>query len=269
MYWIPHTMDTETTTPGRQAATRGLAIVGFVALVALGMWLAIYLSRYVPTAVGRLGSAATYIGSIFIPNNSPSNKLAVVPSASTTPTMSTTTATISTPSKPATHTVPVRMGGQSAGTGSGVIARKPGLRSTSTQEIGSGQPSYYGLPDLTVTIDAVGYLTSSSTSSFVAATTVPHGAIPAVKFTVKNAGTNVAQPWRFSASIPTATNYLYQSVPQQSLNPGDYIDYTLGFSEPLPGTNKTITITANYDNGITESNSTNDTATAQITILGS
>lgn len=263
-------MDTETTTnSGRDAAVQGLAIVGFIALVALGMWLAIYFSRYVPAAVGRLGSAATYVSSIFIPK-SPSSHLVVVPptATSTGSAAATSTTPSSSPATPTTKPAPVRAGGQPSGTGSSV-AREPGQQSASAQVIGSGQPSYYGLPDLAVTIEAVGYLTSSSTSSFVAATTVPHGAIPAVKFMVKNVGTNVAGPWRFSASIPTATNYLYQSVPQQSLNPGDYIDYTLGFSQPLTGTNKTITITANYDHSVTESNTNNDTATAQVTILGS
>jgi len=254
-------MDTETTTTsGREAATRGLAIVGFIALVALGMWLAIYLSRYVPTAVGRLGSAATYVGSIFIPKASAPH-LAVVPPATTTTPVLTAAATST-----ATTTPPKK---RSSGVGYGVTPREPGQQSSTTQTIGAGTPAYYGLPDLAVTITAVGYMTSSSTDSFVAANTVPHNAIPAVKFTVKNVGTNVAGPWRFSASIPTATDYLYQSVVQQGLNPGDYIDYTLGFSQPLTGTDKTITITANYDHSITESTTNNNTATAQVTILGS
>lgn len=256
--------DSQPSTPPSDAAVRGLAVVGFVALVALGIWLAIYSSRFVPAAVGRLGSAAVYVGSLFV--SSPSSGLAVVPTASTTipfggigaasttPAAATSTAATSKrpTAKPAKPVVPAA-----------------GNQTSETYPLGTAAPALYGLPDLAVTIGAVGYLTSSSTNSFVAATTVPQGAIPAVKFTVKNIGTNVAEPWRFSAAIPTATNYLYQSIPQQSLNPGDYIDFTLGFSQPTPGANRTITITANYDHAIPESNTENDTATAELTILGS
>ena len=62
--------------------------------------------------------------------------------------------------------------------------------------------------------------------------------------------------------------YTYESQPQQSLNPGDSIDYTLGFDQADAGT-QTISITANYDHAVAESDSGNDSASAQITILGS
>jgi hypothetical protein len=252
---------TETLSPSRQAALGGLAVVGFISLIILGMWLAVYSARFVPPTVNRIGAAAVYLGSLFTP--APDANLTVVPTASTTipfgdgttttPVASTTPATTTTPTtKPATPVAPSK-----------------GIETSGTYTLGSGAPALYGLPDLAVTITAVGYLATSSTSSFVPAAVVPHGAIPAVQFTVKNVGTNVAGIWNFSASIPTSTNYLYQSVAQQTLNPGDYIDFTLGFSQPIPGTNQKVTITVDSNNTLSETTKTNNVANATLTILGS
>jgi hypothetical protein len=123
----------------------------------------------------------------------------------------------------------------------------------------------YGLADLTSSITATGYLTSADTNSFVPAIVIPHGMRPAVKFTVRNIGTNVAGAWQFQASIPTQVGYQYQSTPQQALNPGDSIDYTLGFDQPNLGA-QTITIIANYNNAIIEATTANDTSSAHVTI---
>ena len=240
----------------REAAVTGLAIVGFIALVAAGMWLAVYSARYMPTIANRIGAAAVSLSSVFgSDNGSPS--LSVVSNASTTIPFGNGTSTSAT-STPATSTPVSHPSTPSAGP-----------KTSTTTAVGGTGGSLYGQPDLIVTISAVGYLTSSSTDSFVAATTVPHGATPAVKFTVKNVGTNVAGSWRFSASIPTTSNPIYQSIPQQSLNPGDYIDFTLGFTQPSAGSNQTISVTADFDHSVAESNENNNSTSASITILGS
>ena len=112
----------------------------------------------------------------------------------------------------------------------------------------------------------MGYLTTNSTSSFVAASTVTAGYRPAVQFTIKNIGTNVAGSWRFSANIPTSVGYVFDSLTQQPLNPGDSVAYTLGFDNATIGSNESITITANYDNAIAESNTTNNTASTIVNV---
>ncbi|MHB1770087.1 MAG: CARDB domain-containing protein [Minisyncoccota bacterium] len=246
----------DTNTPTRRAAIHGLAVVGFLTLIALGMSLAVYSARYVPSTVGRLGAAAVSLSQIFTPASSPS--LSVVPTASTTIPFDTASSTASTSVTHATVSTPAPQ----------PVTPTAGAETGGTYQLGGGAVALSGLPDLIVTINAVGYLTSTSTSSFVATTTVPYGENPAVKFTVKNIGTNVAGPWRFSASIPTSSDSIYQSVPQQSLNPGDYIEYTLGFSQPNAGANQTISVTANFDHAVTESNTNNNSASAKITILG-
>jgi hypothetical protein len=244
----------------RQTAITSLAVIGFVALMAFGMWLAVYSTRYVPTIVGRIGSAAVYLGSVFTPGSSPS--LTVTENA--TSTIISFGESTSTPTSAATPPEPV------------AIAPKPapvtaGPKTGGVYQIGgatSTPATLYGFPDLIVTIKNVGYLATTSADSFVAATSVPYGNRPAVTFSIKNIGTNVTGSWRFSATIPTQTSYLYQSLPQQSLAPGDSIDYTLGFDQANKGTDQMISITANFDHAVTESNLNNDSASAKLTILG-
>lgn len=243
----------------RQIVTNGLAITGFIALIVLGIWLAVYAVRFVPSVVGGIGAAAVSLGSVFNPAPSPSLSVASSsPSsveASTTISFGDGTSTIPAKTASSSRTVPV-----SAGT-----------PTSQTIPLGSTTPvsAPHGLADLVTNITAVGYLATTSADSFVASTTVPAGSRPAVKFTIKNSGTNVTGPWRFSASIPTQTAYIFQSELQQSLAPGDSIDYTLGFDQANRGANQTISVTANFDNAIAESDKNNNSASAAVTILGS
>lgn len=243
----------------RQMVINGLAIVGFVALVAAGIWLAIYSTRFVPTVVNGLGSAAVYIGSVFNPANEPTLSVVTTPIDSTTiffgeASSTNVTATNTTSSNPKP------------------ISKTPGNVTTSVHQIGGSATTtntFSGLPDLVVSISSVGYLASTTTDSFVATSTMQSNNRPAVKFTIRNVGTNVSGQWRFSASIPTRSSYLYQSSLQQSLSPGDSIDYTLGFDQPIAGSNKIISVTANFDNAVGESNMNNNSAATSITIIGS
>lgn len=250
----------ERTPLDRQIVVNTLAIVGFIALIGASMWLAVYSTRYVPDVVGRIGSAAVYLGSVFTPAEEPTLSVVQTPAASTTipfgeEYLTTETGTTSLPTVPAgTKIIPTA-----------------GKKTSGTYQIG-GAPAtggLSGLPDLTVTISAVGYLASASAESFVATSTVPADSRPAVKFTIKNIGTNVSGPWRWSASIPTQTAYLYQSQIQQTLGPGDSIEYTLGFDQSNKGAGQTISITANFDRTVAESNTDNNSASAKVTVLGS
>ncbi len=248
--------ETPQSAPNRAAAIHTLAVVGFVALIGAGMWLAVYSTRYVPGVVGRIGTAAVYLGSVLTP--APPASLSVVP----TPVASTTIpfGESSPTTTPKTASVEPK-----------TIATTAGQKTTTTTQIsGAATPNALsGLPDLVVSIKTVGYLSSTSTDSFVASQTVPAGNRPAISFSIKNIGTNATGAWRFSASIPTTLTPIYQSVPQQSLNPGDYIDYTLGFDQANRGTDQVISVTANFDRAVTESNSNNNSASAKVTILGS
>lgn len=250
----------ELNVPNRQAAVNALAIVGFIALIGASMWLAVYSTRYVPTVVNGAGAAAVYLGSVF---NRSTTSLSVVPTASTTISFSGASSTISTTAS-STVSEPVK------NIPSKPVATTAGEKTTGTYLINSTPAgvSLSGLPDFIVVIKDVGYLATSSADSFIASSTVPSGSRPAVSFSIKNVGTNVTGAWRFSASIPTQTAYIYESQPQQSLNPGDSIDYVLGFDQANKGSGQTISITANFDRAVAESNPGNDNASTKVTILG-
>lgn len=250
--------DHESPVPNRAIVVHTLAVVGFIALIGASMWLAVYSTRYVPAVVTRLGSAAVYLGSVFTPSEEPA--LSVVPTASST--------VISFGEADPTPVVSATVKSASAKP----VAPIAGPKTIGTYQIGGAAtttPSLAGFPDFVVTIRTVGYLATTSAESFIASTTVPVGGRPAVNFTIQNAGTNVSGAWRFSASIPTASSYIYQSQPQQSLAPGDSIEYTLGFDQAIPGIDKMISISANFDRAVTESNFDNNSASTKVIILGS
>lgn len=233
----------------RQSAINGLAIIGFIALIATGLWLAVYSTRFVPAVVNRAGSAAVYLGSLF--TRAPEPILSVVPTPTASSTISFGQASSTTPVKP--------------------VVTVPGIKTNTSYQINGATSTsvFFGLPDLVTYIDDVGYLSTASADSFIASSTVPAGGRPAFKFTIQNIGTNVTGAWRFSASIPTQTAYIYQSQPQQSLNPGDSIEYVLGFDQAKTSANQTISVTANFDHAVGESNTNNNSASAKVTILGS
>src|SRR3989344_4139658 len=152
-------------TPERKAAMYGLAVVGFVALIGAGIWLAFYSTRFVPDVANRIGSAAVFLGSIFTP--APTLTVVPTPVASTTISFgqSTSTSVASSTQPKATSTT-------------------AGAKTSDTFVLGGSttSSSLSGLPDLVVSIDAVGYLTSTSTDSFVAGSVVSAGNRPAVRF---------------------------------------------------------------------------------------
>jgi hypothetical protein len=241
---------------GRATTIVVLAAVGFVAVLALGIGLASYSTRYVPLVVNRVGAAAVYLSSFF--KEAPGLVVVQTPVSSSTP--------VETPSVDTPTTTPVT-------TTQPPVVKKPvkGPSTSGTYPIvTTTAPAHLsGLPDLTVRIDAVGYLATSSTESFIASTTAPSGMRPAVKFSIKNVGTNIAAPWRFTATIPTQSSYLFYSPLQQPLMPGDSIDYILGFDQAVRGVAQPITVVANFDKAVDESDNKNNTAVATITILGS
>lgn len=251
------------TTSNRAVVINTLAIAGFIAIVGALIWLAVSSGRIIPGVVNGIGNAAVYLGSVFAPSPTPGINVVPIPSASTTISFGTATTTpisvvATTTATTTPHTAPkpvVTHPGTSTG----------GVYQTSTTTVAA---NYYGTGDLKTTIDFVGYLTSDSTETFVGGTTVPSGKRPAVKFTIKNVGTNWTGVWRFTATIPTRSATTFVSDPQQSLAPGESIDYTLGFDNTLRGSAETITISANSSHTASDLNTSNDTASATIDTLG-
>jgi CARDB len=258
------TYTTETTNKNvaRAAAINALATVGFIALLILGISLAIYSARYLPSAISKLGTF----------NGSPSNSLSVVTASSTIPfsggqLVNATSTTALTPPQTATAAYTAPSGLDDANSAAATPANGYGPASSlPATPAAPAKPALYGLPDLSTTIIATGYLASDSTASFVAASVIPPGARPAVQFSVANDGTNSTGPWGFIAQIPTYNGSVFTSPVEQNMNPGDHIVYTLGFNEAIPGPAQTVTVVADPNNEIDESNESNNIAAAAMTI---
>lgn len=249
-------MEITTTTinrnPSRRAAVNALAIVGFIALIIIGIGLAIYMARYAPKLVSKLDGAAVSLSSIFHPNSDAS--LQVVTATSTLPfaDSSTATSSLSTASS------------STSGTGSTGTKGSTGTAGTPTKYVTvttttTVQP--YGDPDLTVKITDVGYLrTKNDTDTFVASNSVSSGRDGAVKFTVKNVGTNVTGSWKFQLSLPTSSSdSTFTSPMQDSLKPGESVDYVLGFQHSRSGNNREIIVKVDSGKNVDESDEGNNT----------
>jgi hypothetical protein len=121
----------------------------------------------------------------------------------------------------------------------------------------------YGQADLAVQILAVGYL-NPKTNAFVRSNTLTNGMRAAVKFMVINNGDKNTGAWNFSATLPSRTNPTYTAINRPNLGPGDSVEYVLGFENLNNNAQNTVTITADPQNYIFESNENNNTYSATI-----
>lgn len=247
-----------TQTGSRQAAVNGLAVVGFIVLIILGMAFAIYAASFVPKAVSQIGAAAVYLSSSF--SGADDADLEVVPTE-TVPFGNDVTTSTSTATTTVTTTV-VTTPGQAP-------APAAGQTVTTTYPTGGTfvPATLTGLSDLTVEITATGYLTSSNTNSFVKSNTVADGKRGAVKFAIINRGTNTSGTFEFTAKLPTtSSSFTFNSAKQQSLKPGERIDYVLGFDRTKSGDDREIRITVDSDKDVNESNENNNTDSVTVDI---
>ncbi len=258
-------------------ATKSLAIVGFITLVIAGVLLAVYMARFIPSITGALESGTAYMSAILSPRQNQSN-LTVIPQTTlpfskniggalgqpATSTVQKTTHTITKKTSPEKHISHTRKHTRWYATGKKTTYQiyPRGKQSTTTA------PKYYGLPDLATTITAVGYLTGTSTSSFVVSNTIPAHTQVAVKFKIMNQGTNVSGPWNLEIHIPTELNSTYPSKTIKSLLPGQPEDFMVHFTNAIAGANKKIIVIADPKNKIKESNEKNNSASVSITVLG-
>ena len=249
------TIRTTTRSGSRQAAVNALAIVGFIVLIIIGMALAIYAATFVPAALSRVGSAAVYLSSQVFPSDEGDTDLVVVPPTETVPFGDDAEVATSTPTTtPATD-------------GSVTTNPRPGTPTTTVIPVQvPASTNYYGLPDLVNENVQTGYLSSSNTSSFRASSRVPDGERGAVKFTIANRGTNVSGRFDFEVELPTTRGYTYSSRTQQSLRPGERIEYVMGFDQTREGNNRRIEITVDQDDDVRESNENNNDRSVTIDI---
>lgn len=253
MKYMEQTTQTTTRRTTTGAATNALALVGVLALIGIGILLAIYAAR---NTSGFMQGAAVTLSSIFRPADDASLNVVEGPSSFLVEEQATSTTDGSDTDRP----IEDRIGGETPTTPS-----QPTTGTVRTRTVVTMNPvAPYGDTDLLVRITDVGYLRTSDTDSFVASREVPRGKRGAVKFTVVNAGTNVTGRWDFEAKLPTASAMTYKSSSQRSLNPGDEVDFILGFDRPKLGDDRQIVIRLDTDNDVKESNERNNSDSATI-----
>ena len=233
----PH--DTHTT---EKATMNGLAIIGFIGLVIAGMLLAVYAARYVPGALSRL-SSAVYL------------------SSDKTDTGTTDTNEDPTPEPEAPVVVPDTSSDDHTDTpstgGPQYVAPKPTPTYTYTT---TTEKPLSGRADLALSGVRVGYFRGST---FVEDDQVPDGRDMALKFTVRNGGTNKASGWGIRVKVEgerTATGAGGLLYPDGSQT------FTLRVTNPEAGSNREISIEVDYQDDVDESNERNNDRTVEIDV---
>ncbi len=219
-----------------------------VAGVAVGILFALFLFIWIPFKVipSLFANGTNFVSTTLTSTLIPNEKLATSTDAitkDTTPTATTSTVTTTTTETQQTTSQP--------------ITKHITLNTVQT---------YYGQADLSVTLIATGIL-DPQTRQFVATNYAGANDQIAVKFQVKNIGTNVSGQWKLRLNMPSRTTPSFDSW-EQSIKPGDAIEYTGGFDSPTSQGMNTGYIIIDPLYALSESSKDNNTLLVQFNITG-
>jgi len=226
----------------KKATLNGLAIVGFGALIIAGIFLAIYAARYVPETLSRLSSA------VILSSDEQQNPEDETPAA---PVVEETPEEEETPAPPQT-------GGPQVVTPPVAVSPNPPVYYPPTYY--PQQPQLYGLADLVITDLEAGYFRGAT---FVEDDEVPTNRDGAVRFTVRNSGTNVANGWRVEVEVTGEDTVRGNGG---SLMPNGTQTFTLRIEDPREGRDLDIDIDVDYDDRVNESNERNNTRSVELEV---
>ncbi|HYF28819.1 MAG TPA: CARDB domain-containing protein [Candidatus Paceibacterota bacterium] len=207
---------TTTKTTSRSPAVTAFAVVGVIALILLGIGLAVYAVRYLPEAMSGLGEAAVSLSRNFSGDDADVEVIdqpatprdpgvvVTIPIGEETPAPGASPAPAATPSAPAApaYTAPA------ASAPAPFNPTFPQLSQTpTTRPVAQAPAAGFGSPDLTVEILAVGYVTRDGASStFREASRVPRGEQGAVRFRLSNRGTNESGRYEYEVRVRNEDN---------------------------------------------------------------
>jgi hypothetical protein len=129
------------------------------------------------------------------------------------------------------------------------------------------QVAYYGEPDLAITLIGTGIIDPAS-KQFIQTNYAGMNDEVAMKFQVKNIGTNVSGAWQLRINSPSRTTPYYDSPYQQSIKPGDSMIFTASFDSPVTTGINTAYVTVDPLNMIAESSKANNQLIIPIDISG-
>ncbi len=150
----------------------------------------------------------------------------------------------------------------------------PGVETNSTTNMGTvttstngttgvivgGEPhAASGKADLITRFIALGYL-DRNTNQFIPVTgSLDRSQRVGIRFAVINqGGASTLRQWNFNAFLPTSPLFTYNTDMQQPLNPGEKIEYTLGFDRLQDQRSNTLRIELDGGNLIDETDETNN-----------
>lgn len=129
------------------------------------------------------------------------------------------------------------------------------------------QKVYSGKSDLEVTLVSTGIIDPAS-KQFIQTNYAGYNDEVAIRFIVKNIGTNVSGAWKLRINTPSRTTPYYDSDNQISIKPGDKIIFTTSFDSPVAIGINTAYITADPLNEVDESLETNNLLSVPLKIEG-
>lgn len=126
---------------------------------------------------------------------------------------------------------------------------------------------YYGKPDLEVTLISTGII-DPATKQYIQTNYGGYNDEIAIRFQVKNIGTNISGAWKLRINTPSRTTPYYDSESQVSIKPGDKIIYTTSFDSPVAVGINNAYITADPLNMVDEISENNNLLIVPVKIEG-
>ncbi len=235
---------------------RSLAVIGFFAILFVGLWGTVQVVKVAPQAFSTLAAVTTSLTQTFFSADTEEGQEGNAEEASS----SNQTEESTTPNE--------NVSGNEENTQGTAQALTPGERVDNVFPINDSRaPSNpNGEPDLVARILSVGEINSAGV--FVPKDSITVGNKGAVMFEVQNNGTKTSDTWVFNAVLPTFPMHIFHSQTQQALNPGEKIQYTLGFDQ-IDYNKKEGVVTINVDpaGSMKESNENNNIAQRVLKII--
>ena len=138
---------------------------------------------------------------------------------------------------------------------------------TPINTIPSSNPN--GYVDLTGRIIEIG-IVDNATGAFTASSTparLPQGGRIAIRFAIENKGTKTSPTFTFNAVLPTFPAHVYSSPNQVALNPGDRIEYTIGFDAFAQASSGEFTLNIDPTGSMNERNKDNNVIKYTINVI--
>jgi len=129
------------------------------------------------------------------------------------------------------------------------------------------QPAYYGKSDLEITLVNTGII-DPATKQYIQTNYAGFNDEIAIRFQVKNIGTNVSGNWKLRINSPSRTTPYYDSDYQQSIRPGDRMIFTTSFNSPVATGVNTVYITVDPLSMIDEYSKTNNQLIVPVNVQG-